>query len=411
MSQREFAARLGISERLVAKWEARGQDMTLRPSTQAIMDTFLETQVTAQTRTRFELTLNHQDTRAQDDRANTAGDRLNTATNQRWLAQAEGPHTVPGQDRPCQGCGQPLSRYNPGSFCQSCTSAGRQHQPAPPAELLIDGSRLAGLRCKRGMTQRLLADRAGISFSLIEKLERNARRSASLASLTAIARALNLPLDTLLDGSPAPDDLRRDHQRISSALLPQAGGKDGEDPVNRREFLSLSALTAAHRKVASELTASIAAGDGGPLATVQTTHGTDLVIAALTDQGSARRLRGWMNNGHNPVLRVNATGILAKLQDQDTTRQVAVVLDADAEVRQLYTTAVVARVGGLPWATAAKLASGQVPTQRQAHFLAARLCQEVLNPRDAGARWCSASLLRDLSPLLRLPVNEYPETP
>jgi hypothetical protein len=118
-----------------------------------------------------------------------------------------------------------------------------------------------------------------------------------------------------------------------------------------------------------------------------------------------------MNDGNNPVLRVNATGILAKLQDQDTARQVAVVLDADAEVRQLYTTAVVSRVGGLPWATAAKLASGQVPTQRQAHFLAARLCQEVLNPRDAGARWCSASLLRDLSPLLRLPVNEYPETP
>ena len=295
--------------------------MTLRPSTQAIMDTFLETQVTAQTRTRFELTLNHQDTRAQDDRANTAGDRLNTATNQRWLAQAEGPHTVPGQDRPCQGCGQPLSRYNPGSFCQSCTSAGRQHQPAPPAELLIDGSRLAGLRCKRGMTQRLLADRAGISFSLIEKLERNARRSASLASLTAIARALNLPLDTLLDGSPAPDDLRRDHQRISSALLPQAGGKDGEDPVNRREFLSLSALTVAHRKVAAELTASIAAGDGGPLATVQTTHGTDLVIAALTDQGSTRKLRTWMSDGHTPILRVNAAGILAKLQDQDTSRE------------------------------------------------------------------------------------------
>jgi hypothetical protein len=190
-----------------------------------------------------------------------------------------------------------------------------------------------------------------------------------------------------------------------------AGGEDGDDPVKRREFLSLSALTIAHRKVASELTASIAAGDDGPLATVQTTHGTDLVIAALTDQASARRLRGWMNDGHNPVLRVNATGILAKLQDQDAARQVAEVLGADAEVRQLYTTAVVARVGGLPWTTAAKLACGRVPTQRQAHFLAARLSQEALNPRDTGARWCSASLLRDLSPLLRLPAGKYPETP
>lgn len=180
--------------------------------------------------------------------------------------------------------------------------------------------------------------------------------------------------------------------------------------MNRREFLSLSALTVAHRKIASELTASIAAGDGGALATVQTTHGTDLVIAALTDQASTRKLRGWMSDGHNPILRVNAAGILAKLQDQDTAERVAVVLEADTEVRQLYTTAVMARVGGLPWATAAKLAAGQVPTQRQAHFLAARLSHEVLNPRDAGARWCSASLLRDLSPLLRLPAEKYPET-
>jgi transcriptional regulator with XRE-family HTH domain len=181
--------------------------------------------------------------------------------------------------------------------------------------------------------------------------------------------------------------------------------------MNRREFLSLSALSVAHRKVATELTSSIAAGDGGPLATVQTTHGTDLVIAALADRGSTRKLRTWMTDGHSAVLRVNAAGILAKLEDQDAAEQVALVLDADAEVRQLYTTAVIARVGALQWNTAASLAAGQVPTQRQAHFLAARLSREVLNPRDAGARWCSASLLRDLSPQLRLPGNEYPDTP
>lgn len=181
--------------------------------------------------------------------------------------------------------------------------------------------------------------------------------------------------------------------------------------MNRREFLSLSALTVAHRKLASELTASIAAGDGASLATVQTTHGTDLVIAAITDRASTRKLRTWMSDGNSPILRVNAAGILAKLQDQDAAEQVAVILGADAEVRQLYTTAVIARVGALPWATAAKLAAGRIPTQRQAHFLASRLSQEVLNPRDAGARWCSASVLRDMSPLLRLPADKYPETP
>jgi transcriptional regulator with XRE-family HTH domain len=201
-----------------------------------------------------------------------------------------------------------------------------------------------------------------------------------------LATALNVPLDLVTEEA-----------RLSR--------------MNRREFLSLSALTVAQRKVASELTASIAAGDGGPLATVQTTHSTDRVIAALADQASTRKLRSWMSDGHSPILRVNAAGILAKLPDQDAAEEVAGVLGADAEVRQLYSTAVIARVGALPWSTAAKLAAGTIPTQRQAHFLAVRLSREALNPRDAGARWCSASLLRDLSPVLRLPADKYPETP
>jgi transcriptional regulator with XRE-family HTH domain len=182
------------------------------------------------------------------------------------------------------------------------------------------------------------------------------------------------------------------------------------DRMNRREFLSLSALTVAHRKLATELTSSIAASDAGPLATVQTTHDTDLVIAALTDKASKRHLVGWMQDGGNPVLRVNAAGILAKVPSQDAAEQVADMLEADAEMRQLYSTAVIARVGALPWGTASRLAAGLVPTQRQAHFLAARLSREVLNPRDVGARWCSATLLRDLSSLLRLAPGEYPET-
>jgi transcriptional regulator with XRE-family HTH domain len=180
--------------------------------------------------------------------------------------------------------------------------------------------------------------------------------------------------------------------------------------MNRREFLSLSALAAAHRKLATELTASIASSDAGPLATVQTTHGTDLVIAALTDRSSARKLRGWMQDGESPILRVNAAGILAKIPDQDTAEQVAAVLEADAETRQLYTTAVIARIGALPWDIANRLAAGHIPAQRQAHFLAARFSREVLNPRDAGARWCSAVMLRDISPLLRLSPDQYPET-
>jgi transcriptional regulator with XRE-family HTH domain len=176
--------------------------------------------------------------------------------------------------------------------------------------------------------------------------------------------------------------------------------------MNRRAFLSLSALTVAHGKLAAEMTASIAGGDPGPLTAVQTTHGADLVIASLTDRGSARKLRRWMYDGDNPILRVNAAGILAKTTDQDAVEQVAQVLMADPVTRQLYTTAVISRVGALPWSTASKLAAGRVPSPRQAHFLAARFAQEALNPRDAGARWCSAAMLRDLSPLLSSPPNQ-----
>ena len=87
--------------------------------------------------------------------------------------------------------------------------------------------------------------------------------------------------------------------------------------------------------------------------------------------------------------------------DPDAAERVAQVLASDLSTRHLYRTAVIARVGALPWSTASKLAAGSVrPTVKQAHFLATRLSHEVLNPRDAGARWCSAAMLRDLSPLL-----------
>jgi transcriptional regulator with XRE-family HTH domain len=193
-----------------------------------------------------------------------------------------------------------------------------------------------------------------------------------------LSKVLNVPLDVL----------------TSEARLSR---------MNRRAFLSLSALTVAHGKLAAEVTASIAGGDAGPLTAVQTTHGTDLVIASFADHSSVRKLRRWMHDGDNPVLRVNAAGILAKTPDQDAAEQVTQVLAADAETRRLYTTAVIARVGALPWSTASKLAAGRVPSPRQAHFLASRFAHEALNPRDAGARWCSAVMLRDLSPLLNGP--------
>jgi hypothetical protein len=133
----------------------------------------------------------------------------------------------------------------------------------------------------------------------------------------------------------------------------------------------------------------------------QTTHGTDLVIASLVDPAATRRLRRWMNDAADPVLRVNAAGILAKVPDQTPARDVANVLTVDDQTRQLYTTAVLARVCVLDWQDARRIAANPLSLPpRRATFIAQRLTGETLNPRDVGARWCAATILRELSPLL-----------
>ncbi|MGH3919905.1 MAG: helix-turn-helix domain-containing protein [Pseudonocardiaceae bacterium] len=76
-------------------------------------------------------------------------------------------------------------------------------------------------------------------------------------------------------------------------------GQLGDD-VNRRDFFKVASLVAGNTTVASGLAASIAGNDPGPLATVQTTHGTDLAIATLADRGTVVHLRRWLDNGDNP---------------------------------------------------------------------------------------------------------------
>jgi transcriptional regulator with XRE-family HTH domain len=56
LSLREFAGRLGVSERVVSKWEARGADIVPRPLSQGILDTRLAN-ASDDVRTRFELFL------------------------------------------------------------------------------------------------------------------------------------------------------------------------------------------------------------------------------------------------------------------------------------------------------------------------------------------------------------------
>ncbi|MEU5977536.1 helix-turn-helix domain-containing protein [Streptomyces sp. NPDC047315] len=172
------------------------------------------------------------------------------------------------------------------------------------------------------------------------------------------------------------------------------------DHVNRRNFIGLSALVAAHGHIASQMVASIAGRDSGPLALSQTTHGTDIVIASMADRASVSHLTRWMRDAGTSVLRVNAAGILAKLPSQDHAARVTDVLAHDAEVRHLYMTAVTSRVCAVDWTTAGRIVTTPGSYASQAPFLAGRFAQEAVNPRDAGARWCSSVMLRELSPMI-----------
>jgi hypothetical protein len=122
-----------------------------------------------------------------------------------------------------------------------------------------------------------------------------------------------------------------------------------------------------------DLFSSIAAGDPGPLAQIQTSHATDLAIGRLA--AAARpvlwRLARWADDGDSDILRVNASGVLAKTGALDFAGVPAAVMIRDRDVRARYLRALVARVGRDP----------------------GKLAAETLNPADSGARWCAGWLL------------------
>jgi transcriptional regulator with XRE-family HTH domain len=126
---------------------------------------------------------------------------------------------------------------------------------------------------------------------------------------------------------------------------------------------------------ARDLYTTIACCDDGPLATVQTSHAVDHAIQrlAVRETKSITQLLTWLNDGSDPILRVNAAGILAKTGSPELADDVALALGRDAQMRHLYLTAVRQRVGDDGRALAA----------------------ELTNPGDSGARWCAAWLLAD----------------
>lgn len=100
------------------------------------------------------------------------------------------------------------------------------------------GDRLKRLRGDRGLTQEELAEASGVSRDLISMLERGARTSARLSTVSALAHALDVEVSELVD--------RRDHLKgdrdggsvlavrdvlLNAALLPGIDADDSGEPT------------------------------------------------------------------------------------------------------------------------------------------------------------------------------------
>ncbi|MDR6318941.1 transcriptional regulator with XRE-family HTH domain [Actinoplanes couchii] len=174
------------------------------------------------------------------------------------------------------------------------------------------------------------------------------------------------------------------------------------DDVRRRLLLLGTVVTAAGPSApaaadagigqAAAIAMDIRHGRSELLQHVQTTHTVDRTIAGLAarNAGSSAALVKWSRKGA-AVLRVNSAGILAKTGSPTLDNEVVRVLSTDGEVRELYLTAVLSRVLGLPWEAAAKMATTGAGAASTDHL--DLLTKELENPADAGARWCSILLL------------------
>lgn len=230
---------------------------------------------------------------------------------------------------------------------------------------------------------------------MIGKALREARNAAGISlSVMAIRTHYSEPYLSMVETGKrrATADVVKAYERVLGI------GQLGDD-VNRRDSFKVAGLVAANIKIAAELAASIAGNDPGPIAAVQTTHGTDLAIATLADRGAMAHLRRWLDDGDNAVLRVNAAGILAKVPGQVEASRVIAALSRDPDIRHRYMTAVVARVCGLDWPVAADLTRNPAGFP-QPILVATKFVREAVSDRDAGARWCAATMLQALSPMI-----------
>jgi hypothetical protein len=241
-------------------------------------------------------------------------------------------------------------------------------------------------------------------MSELGKTLRSARELAGL-SLTGMARRTGYSRSYLgnveTGAKPVTPDVIRSYEKVL-----------GDDSMHRRNlfggmagaFVVAGIGVAGHdgaaaaavpagsvdQELATDLVRDIMSQRKMYLSSVVTSHETDRAIGAVVARQTPclATLQKWMRAG-SAVLRANSAGILAKTGSPVFADEVAVHLNEDGDARDLYLTAVVARVLGLPWEEASRLAGAPQFTEAQVRAIAA----EVANGYDAGARWCSVHLL------------------
>jgi transcriptional regulator with XRE-family HTH domain len=120
------------------------------------------------------------------------------------------------------------------------------------------GDRIADLRLRRGLTQEQLADRAGLSVDVVRKLEQGQRKSARLATINALARALDTE-PSFLVGQPStfestsvadnePPSVFALRQAVSPLTDLLGGETDPEDPPTIAELQASLASTETIRR-------------------------------------------------------------------------------------------------------------------------------------------------------------------
>jgi transcriptional regulator with XRE-family HTH domain len=249
------------------------------------------------------------------------------------------------------------------------------------------GHAVLALREAMRLSQKEFAARAqGVSQQSISAWERGKSKRISAVGEQA--------MDRLLAGCD-PAARQRFHSVIPSSDESRPHIGHHED-VNRRSFLQAMGLSAVS-PIVPDMAASLAGGDASVLATVQTSHVVDRAIAAEIDKSTVRRMLMWAQDDGSELVRVNAAGILAKIQAGPADAVVR-VLTHDYDVSRRYMTAVVARVLGVDHGQAAGYVVS--PETAPVQQLAQSLTAETINPNDVGARWSAATMLARLSPHL-----------